>query len=321
MSATAIAAAVHPRRRWGWTSAALAVLAAFLVLGLLADAFAPAPSGPAGSAYATTPAGVAAWAELLARAGHPVGVLRVPLSDARPPAGSTLVVLEVQSLTRAQAERLDAFVRGGGRLIVGASDPRAAVSALLTSPPAWSPSGATLSRPLANAPEVAGVAQVRSLGTGAWQGGSGTVALLGGPDGSLLDAANLGAGRILALADASPLENGLLGSADNAQLALNLAGPRGRPVQFAESPHGYGQATGLAAFPTRWWALAIGLALAGGLWVLARGRRLGPAEQAAAPAVPARSAYVDAVAAALVRARDRDALNKLPAPDGPTETP
>ena len=36
-------------------------------------------SGPPSSSYATTPAGVAAWAKLLARTGHPVTRLREPL--------------------------------------------------------------------------------------------------------------------------------------------------------------------------------------------------------------------------------------------------
>jgi hypothetical protein len=115
--------------------------------------------------------------------------------------------------------------------------------------------------------------------------------------------ANVGAGRAVLLADASPLQNRLLDQADNAALGLALAGPPGRRVVFAESVHGYGRATGLAALPERWkWAL-IGLLLAAIAWVASRIRRLGPAEEETRALPPPRRAYVDAVAATLARTR------------------
>ena len=75
MSVSAIARRPGVSGRAGWVTAAVGVLAAFAVVGLISDAIAPTPQGPASSSYATTPAGVAAWAELLARAGlHVIGV-------------------------------------------------------------------------------------------------------------------------------------------------------------------------------------------------------------------------------------------------------
>src|SRR5436853_88166 len=56
-------------------------------------------------------------------------------------------------------------------------------------------------------------------------------------------------GVVYLLPDASPLQNRLLGTADNAAFGLALAGPSTRPVEFLESYHGYGQSAGLSALP------------------------------------------------------------------------
>ena len=296
------------RGRVGWSTAVATVVAAFLALGLLTEAFAPAPSGPAGSAFSTTPAGVAAWASLLARNGHPVGTLRDSLASAPLAPGATLVVLEAGALSRAQTAHLRAFVAAGGTLVMGGGDPARTLTGLVARVPASVNTGPTLAHAVGSGPEVSGVGSVRTAGRGAWTGASGAQVLLAGAGGALLQRLSLGAGRVELLADPSPLENGLLAASDNAQLAINLAGGAGRPVVFAESVHGFTAATGLAAIPSRWWVLAAGLALAGGLFALSRARRLGPPEPPAPPPAPARSAYVDALAAALVRARDAETL-------------
>ncbi len=305
------AVAVAPRPSWKpWAIAGVAVVLAFFALGLLADAFAPAPEGPAGSSYATSPAGAAAWAELLMRSGHPVLQLRRPLDDAALPPAATVIVLGADSLSSAAGKNLDRFVRAGGRLVIAGGNPPATLPALLPRPPAWTASGSVLVRRVASLPVVAGVGTVRTAGRGAWTSVTGTVALSGARNPGLL-AVNLGRGQINLLADATPVENALLASADNAQLALNLADPRGAPVIFAEALHGYGEATGLAAIPTRWWVAFAVLCLAWAAWALARGRRMGPAEEPVAEPVPPRSAYVDALARALVRGHGRRAQADL----------
>ncbi len=305
------ALAVTPRPAWKpWLAAAVGVVAVFFVLGLIADAFAPAPEGPAGSAYATSPAGAAGWAELLSRSGHPVAELRRPLDDAALPPAATLVILGADSLSAAAGQNLDRFVRAGGRLVIGGGSPPATLPALLPRSPSWTDSGSLFVKRVALLPEVAGVNTVQTAGEGAWTSGPGTPALAGTP-GAALIVLTVGRGKIDLLADAAPVENRLLASADNAQLALNLAGPRGAPVIFAEALHGYGEATGLAAIPTRWWVAFAVLCLAWGAWALARGRRIGPAEEALADPVPPRSAYIEAVARALVRGRDRTAQADL----------
>jgi hypothetical protein len=145
------------------------------------------------------------------------------------------------------------------------------------------------------------VSTVHSAGLAAFTGpGAGATAALTGSGWTLLAARRLGRGRLDLLADASPVENGLLDRADDAQLALDLAGPPGTTVVFAEALHGYTAASGLAAFPGRWWVAIAGLALAAGAWALSRGRRLGPPEPSPPVPTPPRAAYVEAMARALV---------------------
>jgi Domain of unknown function (DUF4350) len=309
MSATVAPVASGPPRtswaasRW-WVLAALAVVALFLALGLLAEAFAPAPAGPTGSTFATAPDGAAAWAQLLAREGYPVVQLRRPLTSTPLPPQATLVVLDATSLSPEAAANLDRFARSGGRLVIAGGDLQATLPALLGDAPDFTTSGPVTAHPISAQPEVAGVTTVRTAGAGAFTSpGEGRVALAG-PGGALLVLVNSGSRRIALLADASPVENSLLATADNAQLALDLAGPRKTPVIFAEALHGYGEATGLAAIPGRWWVAFAGLLLAAAVWALARGRRLGPPEDPPAEPAPPRSAYVDALAGVIVRTRD-----------------
>jgi hypothetical protein len=292
--------------RRGWALAAAGVVAVFLVLGLLSDGLAPAPQGPAGSSYATSAPGVAAWAQLLTRAGHPVARLRAPLQSAALDPGSTLVVLGAPALSPQAASRVRRFVSAGGRLVIGGGDAAATLPRLISDPPRVVGGGSRTAAPPAGAAglaEVAGVRSVRTAGEGRFVISGGGVALTGA-GGALLVVRHLGGGAIDLLADLSPVQNRLLASADNAQLALDLAGGRRRPVAFAEAVHGYGEATGLAAIPTRWWLTFAGLSLAAGAWALARGRRLGPAQPPAPPGVPPRGAYVDALGASLTRAKD-----------------
>ncbi|HEY6758471.1 MAG TPA: DUF4350 domain-containing protein [Baekduia sp.] len=123
-------------------------------------------------------------------------------------------------------------------------------------------------------------------------------------------------GTVIRQGDADILRNRALDQDGNAARALALAGPPSRRVAFVESIHGYHDATGLAALPTKvktcLWLLAAA-ALAFLVW---RGRRLGPPERQARELPPPRRAHVEALAAALARTRDRDTL--IPTPEEPT---
>jgi hypothetical protein len=74
-------------------------------------------------------------------------------------------------------------------------------------------------------------------------------------------------------------------------------------VAFAESEHGFGRASGLAAIPTRWRVMLGGLVLAVVVLALARLRRLGPPERTAEDLPPPRRAYVESMAVVLARTR------------------
>src|SRR5439155_27082798 len=153
-------------------------------------------------------------------------------------------------------------------------------------------------------PEVAGVGAVRAAQLGSWrEAGQFEPILAGEGERVLAVAGDVDAGRVVALADPSPVQNGLLAADDDAALALGLAGGRGRAVLLAGGPAGYGQAGGLAALPRRWRLALAGLGLAAAVWLLARSRRLGPPEDEARALPPPRWAYVEAVAATLARTR------------------
>ena len=111
------------RERWtpavGWSAAGAAVVLAFFIAGAVLSALAPAPSGPALSSYATTARGLAAWAQLLQRDGHPVRQIRRPLSAVALPGDATLVILGgTQQLSVADGHAITRFVDRGGRLVV-----------------------------------------------------------------------------------------------------------------------------------------------------------------------------------------------------------
>jgi len=256
------------RGRLGWVGAGVVVLATFLVLGLVADAFAPAPQGPPLSSLSTTPRGVAAWASLLGRAGHSVSQLRAPIAGAQLAPDTTLVVLTQSVLSTADATRLHRFVSAGGRLVIGGP------------------------------------------GSRSYAGGAGpsTPVLMVTP---MTSAARLASARALAVPATAPLENRGLATGANAAFSLRLAGAAGRPVAFAEAIHGFGPATGLAAFPSRWWVSIALLALAAGAFVLARGHRLGGPDPLPAQAPSPRSAYLDAMAATLRATAERGRLEDL----------
>jgi hypothetical protein len=296
----------------GWALAGTAAVALLVIAGILGEAFGGEPHGPVSSAYATDGEGLAAWASLLARNGHPVLALRSPLGRARLDPAATLVVLDPEALLHSQGRRLLAFVNAGGRLLIGGSDPQRFLTALFENPPQWRRVAARRATPAAPfGTLVVGVGEVHSAGEGAWEEAAGYRPLLvAQPGGPVLLERRLGKGTLWLLADSSILQNRLLGSADNAQLGLNIGGAPPRPVVFVESVHGFGESRGLAALPGRWWAALGGLLLAGLLWALARARRLGPPEPAegSLELSPPRGEYVEALALLLRRAAGPDEL-------------
>jgi hypothetical protein len=283
--------------RPAWWIAAAVVLFAAAVVAI--DRLTPSPSGPESSTYATAPAGLAAYADLLRDAGASVERRRRPVADAPQVDAGTLVVLDARAVAPDEAEAIGRFVRRGGRLVAGGARGAPWLRRALGTAPEREDGDAGDARPLAPVPETAGVTTVRIADGGSWRGVEGALPVLGPADAPLAVVTRAGRGRAILLADASPLQNRGLGAADNAAFGLALAGEG--TVTFLETVHGYGASTGLAALPERArWALLV-LVLAGILFAWSRARRIGPAEEDERPLPPPRAAYVDALAGALER--------------------
>ena len=277
----------------------LAVVAVVVGLNLLVvaiDALIPSPEGPRSSAFATSPEGAGAWAELLRRSDREVRTLRERVAEGTLPAEGTVVVLDPDGFTPGQARALREFAEGGGRVVAGGLEPGPWIAALAPGVE-WSDEGEERARVLAPTAQTGAARSVRTAGEGRWTAAGDALPLVG--------SVVLTTGNVTLVADPSPLQNRLLDEADNAALALALAGSG--PVTFVESVHGYGTASGLAALPARFrWALVL-LGLSALVLIAARWPRLGPAEPPEVPRFPPRRGYVDALAATLARSRDRKA--------------
>jgi hypothetical protein len=284
----------------------VAKVIAFTLIGLailatVVNEFTPHSGGTGSSSYATASDGLAGYAALLMKSGHPVSRLRTPPWHADLDLHATVVMLDPDVVLAKDVAALRSFVDAGGRLITGGNAPEAWLNELLGDGPEWTAKAPSGARTLVPVPETAGVQFVDTDGAGGFTQAGATLPVLGDAHQALATVVNLGAGRVVLLADSSPLQNHLLAQADDAAFGLAIAGAPGRPVSFEEAVHGYGEARGLAALPTRWkWALG-GLLLAALVAVAARFRRLGPPEPTPVEPQPPRRAHVDALASALSR--------------------
>jgi len=298
------------RERRVTTRLAIVVGAGLLGLAVLSSLL-PHGGGQGGgspsSSYSYRDDGASAWAELLTRYGRSVTRLRGDLEASALDPAATVVVLDAVALSDAEIEALDGFVRHGGHLVVGGAGADTVLDAVVDEPPLLAvKEGVRNASPVGTplAPEVEGVGTIRAGRLGSWQVPGALRPILAGDLGRVIAVAgDSGSGRVVALADPSPVQNGLLAADDNAAFALGVVGDPGRPVLFAEGAHGYGQSEGLSALPRRWRLMLAGLGLAAAIWVYARSRRLGPPEDEARPLPPPRWAYVDAVAGTLARTK------------------
>jgi hypothetical protein len=279
-------------------------LIGFSALANLVEHLTPTPHGPRSSSYATSPEGLAAYAELLGASGHSVRrVRRSPAGAGLDPA-STAILLDPDPMSDRDVAALRAFLRRGGRLVAGGAYPDRWLEKLIEPAPDWTIRPAGRARPIVPAPEVAGVSTVESAGPGSWREDTGqAMPVVGGSEGSLIAIASVGRGRAILVADPSPLQNRLLDHADNATLGLALAGDKTRTVRFLESVHGYRPASGFAAVPWSWRFALGGLALAALTLMVARGRRLGPPEAEGRELAPPRRVYVESLGAVLARTK------------------
>jgi hypothetical protein len=237
---------------------------------------------------------------VLERNGHPVRRLRTGIADAAPPTDQTLVVLDPDGLEPAEAHAIGKWVRSGGNLVAGGTGDAPWLDEVLDRAPRWVDGGGRLRRTLVPAGVTSDVGEVVSRG--GWRALGGALPVIGPADRPLLVTTRAGQGSVSLLADTTPLTNAALDRADGAALGIALAGGRGRTVAFLETVHGYGVARGFAGLPASVKCALLGLALTALAAVWAAGRRFGEPEDPEAEAPPPRVGYVDALAAALVRA-------------------
>ncbi len=250
------------------------------------------PGGPTGSSYATADDGLAAWGDLLRARGTEVEALRDPLGEADLPTGGTVVIAEPEDAPTPEAlDALARHVQGGGRIVTVGEGGAAYAGPLLGLDLGWTDEGTVEPAPVG--PTLDGLTTLVADGVGSFATPGSATVEAGPAERPVI----VSAGSLIAVADAGLVANAHLDEADDAALAVLLAGEG--PVAFAEAEHGYGRARGLDAVPGRWKATVLGLVLATliGFWSV--GQRLGPAEVADRPLPPARLAYVEAVAAAL----------------------
>jgi hypothetical protein len=278
------------------------VLAALVVLRVLGELTKDdrRAQGPAGSSYAYGPYGTSAYATLLQRSGHDVVRLRDAPRDLDLDPRFTLVLLWPDAIASQDAAALRRFLARGGRLVAADLDPGSWLGDVVPDPPTWADEPIGVTRPLAPLPETHGVSVLAPGIEGRFTSAGSAAPAIGDRSALLAVVARVGAGRAVLLADAAPLVNGRLARRDDAAFALALAGA-GRPVAFVESVHGYGRASGWGALPGRFRGALALLGIAGAALVLARGRRLGPAQPEGRALAPARTAYAEGLAAVLVR--------------------
>ncbi|MGI8774114.1 MAG: DUF4350 domain-containing protein [Actinomycetota bacterium] len=293
-----------PRPARVGTVVAITVIALNLTLALLDAAGGDGEvSGPRSSSFSTEADGTAALAELLSDEGFETARSRTR-PDVALGEGDTLFVLDPFGVHAPDARALRSFVDRGGRLVLGGEIDAQALATIVESPPTWSTGGPSTSAVTVPLAEVAGVTSVEGEGAGWWSRVEVGVPLLQGEQRPTLLALEQGRGRVLLLADPSPLHNRWIGNTDAGALGVGLAGTPGSRVVFAEAFHGYAD-EGLGAVPSDWLWLIGALSLATLVFMWSRSRRLGPVDGISEKPRPPRVAYVDAVATSVAAAADR----------------
>ncbi len=267
--------------------------------------------GPPGSSYASTVLGVLAWKELLDAVDIPTGRLEQSIKRGLLDAESTLVILEpgFWEPGEVELEGLRRFLNDGGRLVLGGWISDDVIESLGALAPSRSFNGPTSSSVISSHPDTEGVVSVAGPGFGSFADLTGATPLLGSNGVVTLLTQPVGEGMMVHLADAEIVSNGYIGQADNAILAVNLAG--GRNVIFNEYVHGYGADGLFAILPQRWrWTLwLLGTAII--VWMVSVGRRLGPPEPEFRDLAPERGRYIDSLGALMARSKQPGAATEL----------
>lgn len=248
----------------------------------------------------TQPDGTSAWAELLRRNGVPVET-SVSVGSSLDPA-HTMVLLD-ERVEEPDVAALADFVERGGHLVAGSEVATFVLATTTGDIPAWASSPGGDLAPVAAVPETDGISELVGVDGGAWADDDTLEPIVADDAGNVAVAvADIGSGRLVALADESLVQNRNLGDADNAAFSINLAD--GRPVSFVTP--GSTEPTGLAAIPRRWWIALVGGVVAFLLGAIAVGRRIGPPDAPTDRAHPPRHTYAESIGLTLERAGNPD---------------
>jgi hypothetical protein len=287
----------------GWRSVIVVVIAVLLAGALVRVASAvtegAVPEGPQSSSFSPTAEGLEAYSELLGQRGARVEQVSSPLSQQSFPAGTVVIVAAPTTWQTSSLTSLEKVLAAGGRLVLAGKPPPGLLETLLGGgpTPTWSATPIAFAESSAGNALVSGVGQVVSSGQGSWSGIGDAQPLLSGNGTYLALTQRVGDGTLVLLASAAPLQNRLIGQADNAVFGIDIGLSEEKVVAFDEYDHGFGQVGGgVGGLPPYWQAgLLLGLA-AVLVWLLSAVRRFGPPEDPERVLPPPRVAYVDAVA-------------------------
>lgn len=252
---------------------------------------------PSSSSLSKSTTGLSVWHDYLARLGL---APRLLTDFASLPATGTIVAAGPfeSPASEADADTLAAWVRAGGRLILVGQDTLDLATGIGELTGDVSADTTSVVSPVFPSPYTSGVGEIVAgsgrftLDAPQW------VALFADGHGAAVATRRFGAGEVVWLADVTPVGNTGIGQRDGAAFAVRLAVAGGPgPVYFDEYHHG------LSAQATAWTRIGAGgraalvlLFAAIAVFLLARGRRIGPA--IARPELPAArgSAYIPQLA-------------------------
>jgi len=298
------------------TTIALAAFVVLVVLSVARENGQPGAQGDTFSSFDTRSGGYRAWYELLAREG-----ITVERFERRPAflegSVATLIsaeplefVLETSGapgLTPADAEALERWTRGGGRLVLLGNGDLSSLIAGDVRLAHWVREVRTVRLAFVSPSLRAfGVERLGAAGSRRLLLNGRVQPLVADRHGALVVRVPYGKGEVIQVADQSIFTNATIATPDRARLAFALAAMqplRTGTIAFDESRHGY-------FVPEHWWAvmpaplmwslaltcLAVAIAVIGGAI------RLGPALSPPTRREPTSSEYIDALAELYARA-------------------
>lgn len=267
----------------------LVIAAVVLLVGMVGAAAVLAPQeqaeGPVGSSYFATPGGAKAAYLLLQERGYRVAVSTSALAELPDPEpGEVLVLAEPtqEAIGKADRERLQQFMRTGGRVITTGFAGASALIGESTQP--VNPLASEERRYPATAVSVLtrGAPRIWMAAPTRWSQSHAALPLYSEGNDVVAVAYPVGTGGAIWMAGATPLTNSGVSRENNLEFVLNCIGPpSGRHILWDEYYHGARESLSSYVWGT---PIAWALAQAGLIYLLllaGYGRRTGPIRSAA----------------------------------------